>query len=304
MDSISDPPDSQEKEIDLTQGGTYSNGTGALAIQLSAHIKAFDNVTDTILINLGTLLRNRLMKTGDVEEGSATYSKMIKESSKEMVIEVSKELQEFIKTIYQAYTQTKIEKPFLLLYCPAYEKVLPASVLRPATGQRLMLQEACASMVKEITGSGLNKNISIGDLSVRYLPITNQVSVSRTLIYLIRGLRNRQQVLMVSHQPVDWHICDVVKNMVLLESHTGKYKHPDQFGEKAFGVELPFLPSTHAVLGDKVLIKPVLTPKQKKELLELAESQQWDLRTSEFVSDSIRKKGWLEVKIESYFKAR
>jgi len=304
MDNTSNNPGLKDPDIDLTQGGTYSNGTGALAIQLAAHIKVFGNTTDTLLINLGTLLRNRLMKTGDAEEGSAAYMQMIKESSKEMVVEVSKELQEFIKTIYQAFSTTKIEKPFLLLYCPAYEKILPASVLRPASGQRLMLQEACTAMIHEIGKSGLNKNISIGDLTVRYLPITNPVSVSKTLTYLIRGLRNRQQVLMVSHQPIDWHICDVVKNMVILESHTGNYKRPEQFADKAFGLEVPFLPATHAVLGDKVLIKPAITPKQKKELLELAESQQWDLRTSEFVSDSVRKKGWLEVKIEAYFKAR
>jgi len=299
------PLSEKPKTEDLTLGGQYSNGTGALALQLTAHIQAFGCRTDTILINIDTLLRNRLGKIGDdYAKDSPNYNKMIERSARDMVVEVAKELEVFVKTIVKAFQQTRIQKPHLILYAPAYEKVLPKDILRPATGQRLMLQQALEGMIGEIKKSKLNRDITIDGVTVRYLPITERTSIPRTLVYVIRSLKNRQQVLMVSHQAIDWHICDVVKTMVLLESHTGNYKHPDQFGQKAFGCDIPFLPATHAVLGDKTLILPVIKGKDKTTLMELADKQQWHMRTTEFVSDAIRKNGWLTANIESFFKAR
>ena len=299
---LSEKPAAKE---DLTQNGTYSNGTGALAVQLSAHIQALGCQTDTLLINIDTLLRNRLMKTGDrFEKGSDNYNKMLERSAAEMVYEVSKELKEFVKTIMQAYHQTRIEKPYLLLYCPMYEKILPKDILRPAEGQRLMLQKARDEMLREIKKSGLNRDVTVEGLTVRYLPIEQRTSIPKTLVYVIRSLKNRQQVLMVSHQAIDWHICDVVRNMVLLESHTGNYKHPEQFSQKVFGNDIPFMPATHAVLGDKTLIIPTVKGKDKQTLLDMAINQQWHMRTSEFVATAIRGSGWLNSNIESFFKAR
>lgn len=298
---LSDKP----KTEDLTLGGKYSNGTGALALQLTAHIQSFGCQTDTILINIDTLLRNRLGKIGDeFAKDSFNYNKMIERSAHEMVVEVAKELEVFVKSIIKAYQQTRIEKPYMLLYAPAYWKILPKEILRPATGQRLMLQQALDGMIAEIKKSKLDRDITIDGVTVRYLPMVEKTSVPRALVYIVRRLKNKQQVLMVSHQAIDWHICDVVRNMVLLESHTGNYKHPDQFGQKAFGCDIPFLPATHAVLGDKSLIVPAIKGKEKNELMDLATQQQWDMRTTEFVSDAIRRKGWVNASIESFFKAR
>lgn len=296
-----------ETEEDLTQGGKYSNGTGALAIQLSSIVQSFGAgfFIDTILINLGTLLRNRIEKIGDnYEQGTSAYEKMITTSANTMVEGVAKELQEFIRTIVQAYSNTKIEKPYLLFYCPAYERILPLAMLRSINGQRKMLQQAVDRMIQEIQKSGLNRDVVVDQLTIRYLPMIEKTSVPRTLVNVARSLKNRQQVIMVSHQAIDWHICDVIRNMVLLESHTGKVKKPDQFGEKAFGVDLPFLPSTHAALGDKTLIQPAVSGKIKDELLALAESQKWSIRTSEYISSSIRSKGWITLTAESFFRTR
>src|SRR5574344_1490913 len=124
MKQVDRPLGEKNQVEDLTQGGKYSNGTGALQMQLEAHIKAFDCKTDTILINLGTLLRNRLEKTGDkFEKGSANYNKMIERSASEMVKNVADELQIFVKSIWNAYNQTKIDNPYILFYCPSYEKI-------------------------------------------------------------------------------------------------------------------------------------------------------------------------------------
>lgn len=303
--SFDKPLSEKPKTEDLTLGGKYSNGTGALALQLTAHIHSFGCTTDTLLINIDTLLRNRLGKIGeDHEQGSFNYNKMIERSAREMVVEVAKELEVFVKTIVKAFNDTKIEKPHLFLYAPAYEKILPKDILRPATGQRLMLRQALEGMISEIKKSKLNRDVTIDGVTIRYLPMEDRTSIPRTLVHVVRSLKNRQQVLMVSHQAIDWHICDVLRNMVLLESHTGNYKHPDQFGQKAFGLDIPFLPATHAVLGDKSLILPVIKGKDKQALIELAAQQQWELRTSEYVSDAIRRKGWVTPSIESFFKAR
>lgn len=306
FDRAIDTPLSEKSKVeDLTLGGKYSNGTGALALQITAHIHSFGCSTDTLLINIDTLLRNRLGKIGeDFEEGTFNYNKMIENAATTMVAEVAKELEIFNKTIVKAYNDVKIDKPHLILYAPAYEKILPKEILRPATGQRLMLSQALNGMIKEIKKSKLDRDVTIDGVTIRYLPIENKSSISRTLVQVIRSLKNRQQVLMVSHQAIDWHICEVARNMILLESHTGNYKHPDQFGQKAFGMDIPFLPATHAVLGDKTLILPVVKGKDKQTLVELATQQRWEMRTGEYVSDAIRRKGWIIPSTESFFKAR
>ncbi len=302
-----DRPLSQKSQPeDLTQGGTYSNGTGALQMQLEAHIKSFNCKTDTILINLGTLLRNRLGKIGDkFERGTPNYNKMLQTSSATMIKEVATELQSFVKSIWAAYHTTQIDKPYILFYCPAYERILPKEILREANGQRLMLQMAVDGMINEIHKSKLNRDVKVEGLTIRYLPMVDRTSIPRSLVYIVRSLKNRQQVLMVSHQAIDWHICDVFKTMVLLESHTGNYKHPDQFAQKAFGMDdVPFMPATHAILGDKSLIEPVISGKDKEKLIQMSLDQNWGMRTSEYVADRIRAMGWVKPNIESYFKAR
>ena len=300
------PLSEKSQPEDLTQGGMYSNGTGALQMQLEAHIKSFNCKTDTILINLGTLLRNRLGKIGDkYEKGTPNYNKMLQSSSASMIKEVADELQNFVKSIWEAYNTTRIDKPYILFYCPAYEKILPKDILREANGQRLMLQMAVDGMINEINKSKLNKDTKVDGLTIRYLPMVDRTSIPRSLVYIVRSLKNRQQVLMVSHQAIDWHICDVFRTMILLESHTGNYKHPDQFAQKAFGIDdIPFMPATHAVLGDKTLINPVITGKDKEKLIQMSVDQNWNMRTSEYVADRIRAMGWVKPNIESYFKAR
>ena len=87
-------------------------------------------------------------------------------------------------------------------------------------------------------------------------------------------------------------------NITLLETHTGKTKTKDQFytkfhklGENSLA-SIPFGQETLFIMGDRLLVKPLIISARRK-LLELANSRQWTYKTSinsirsEIVRDTI-----------------
>lgn len=74
-------------------------------------------------------------------------------------------------------------------------------------------------------------------------------------------------------------------NITLLETHTGKTKEKDQFytkfhklGEQNLA-SIPFAEETLYIMGDRLLVKPLLITVRRK-LLELANSRQWTYKTN------------------------
>ena len=97
-------------------------------------------------------------------------------------------------------------------------------------------------------------------------------------------------VALISHAPLDHHIGARIRNVKILESYTGKLK---PISDSKFRLDkegrVPFLSITHVVLGDKVLIKPMVKNKARRELLEEAGKDKWITRSVEDIRFRIAK---------------
>lgn len=87
---------------------------------------------------------------------------------------------------------------------------------------------------------------------------------------------NSDPAAIITHCPIDLHIHRMISNLSLLERYTGRIQGPSQFGHKlnkdGF---VPFNLYTHRVFGDSVHLKPMVSGKDKKALLKVAEEKSW-----------------------------
>ena len=94
--------------------------------------------------------------------------------------------------------------------------------------------------------------------------------------------------LLVSHVCSDFHLYRVFKDFTLLESYTGAFKYPADFGKKVFGDEnVPFNKYTHLLLGDKWYIKLQLDNKSRNALKKYAASHNWKVLPDKAILEQI-----------------
>jgi hypothetical protein len=94
--------------------------------------------------------------------------------------------------------------------------------------------------------------------------------------------------LLISHVCSDFHLYRVFKDFTILESYTGRFKGPREFGKKVFDSDVvPFNKYTHLLLGDKWYVKCQVDNKIKKEVKKRAESGQWNLLPDKSVLEQI-----------------
>lgn len=94
--------------------------------------------------------------------------------------------------------------------------------------------------------------------------------------------------LLVSHVCSDFHLYRVFKDFTLLESYTGAFKYPYDFGKKVFGDEnVPFNKYTHLLLGDKWYIKLQLDNKSRNTLKKYAANNNWKVLPDKAILEQI-----------------
>lgn len=97
-------------------------------------------------------------------------------------------------------------------------------------------------------------------------------------------------ISLISHIPLDFHLASRVRNLLVFESYTGKVRPWDEI---RFRIDkdgfIPFNSTTHGVLGDRVLIKPLVSGKVKREILAKAKEDKWLSRTEEDIRHRIAK---------------
>src|SRR5574344_131947 len=94
--------------------------------------------------------------------------------------------------------------------------------------------------------------------------------------------------LLISHVCSDFHLYRVFKDFTLLESYTGAFKQPKEFGKKVFGDEsVPFNKYTHLLFGDKWYIKLQLDNKSRKLLKEHAAKNNWSVLPEKTILEQI-----------------
>lgn len=231
-----------------------------------------------VLINMQTLLRNLLSENIDGPHAI----KMLE-----------KEVQYIVSILTPTLKRnTGQHKPYILFYLFDYYTMLSGWQLRPNTGQR----EKMARLVRLllVQKERYFKNGQVGN--VNGIPIYAHCRTAsgntphQYLFNIIQDISASRSLCMMSHQVVDWHLYILLREFALVNCFTGNVITPKEMSEKAFSdryMDLPFRPGTHRLLGDKPLVKPLLTPKQKMELLELSEKDDWKHKSAEYISKKI-----------------
>lgn len=94
--------------------------------------------------------------------------------------------------------------------------------------------------------------------------------------------------LLISHVCSDFHLYRVFKDFTLLESYTGAFKTPTEFGKKVFGDEnVPFNKYTHLLLGDKWYIKLQIDNKSRNILKQHAADKNWSVLPDRVILEQI-----------------
>lgn len=234
-----------------------------------------------VLINIQTLLRNII--SDKVDDGA--------------VLDKLKQEIRYITTILAPHLarNSKGVKPFIMFYLFNYLPMLSGHQLRPDSALRKKITEQVINIFKDV-----DKQFGSGNLGERdgvqifafHDDLPGNLPHSKLFEWVSRNSHNRN-LCMVSHQAIDWHLYMFVNNLALVNSYTGETVTPKQFSEKCFGdkfADMPFYVGVHRLLGDKHLLSPLLTPKGKRELLELAEKEDWKLHSASYIKKQIEEK--------------
>ena len=115
----------------------------------------------------------------------------------------------------------------------------------------------------------------------------------------IKEMKNNHNVLMLSNHPVDYHVGSVSHTFRIVRSYTGQIVKYKQLGATVFkNPNMPFNIYTHALFGDKEDVKCTLSPNDKAQLIQLAEEEEWSLKTKDYIRDRLYKLG---IKVPTSF---
>lgn len=170
----------------------------------------------------------------------------------------------------------------VVVYFPDYSHV-EKDILKDQTGKTLELFALYKKFLSRYSGRDemIKKTehilcywVSAGPASYPHRDVSRKF---RSIVGDARAIYSSgDKIALISHIPLDYHIGGRLRNIALLESYTGKLRPQKEFNLKLNKDGLiPFTTTTHVVFGDGVLIKPMITPKIKKLLLEHADREKW-----------------------------
>ena len=245
---------------------------------------------DVFLLNAITIARN-------------CYDKKL--SKVDVLRAMKKDINQFISYV-QGYFQEQrelIEKPYVIVYLPEYK--LKDTYLRVLSEEKQKILDIAKYFFKNVcTIPPTIKKIYGGTLYLTKLG-TNTFPL-KELYYLIThtgdvGVERimQRRYLLVSHIPLDFHLQNYLTNkLYILESYTGKIKNISELGKKVFKEDgVPFNQYTHLLLGDSVLVKPLVYRKEKKLILELANKNHWNSKPLAVILGDIRRTKVVPVEI-------
>jgi hypothetical protein len=184
----------------------------------------------------------------------------------------------------------------VIVYFPDY-KHIPKELRRDHTGRTAELLAAYKTFINR--HSGHNKEISrldftrcfwvdAGDAAYPHKEVARkfrEIASHPTSLY-----STGDPICLLTHVPLDYHIASRLRGINVLESFTARLRTPYEFKLKLDSEgHIPFMSSTHAVLGDDVLLKPQVSPKIKKQILEAAKKDRWETRGEDDVRNRISK---------------
>ena len=174
----------------------------------------------------------------------------------------------------------------VIVYFPNYHKV-PKEIVRDMTGQKLEMWNLYKSFLNRYNAIDAQVRkidhcrcffIRAGDGAY---PHKEVISKFRTITVHPHSLyTSGDPIGLITHIPLDLHMSYRLRNINLIESYTGKVRLPIDFRLKLDKEgRVPFNSVTHVVFGDDELIKPMVSHKLKKDLLEAAVKDRWLTRS-------------------------
>lgn len=207
-------------------------------------------------------------------------------------------------SIYLSHTVSALagrRKASVVIYFPNYQwvekEILKQEHLREVTGTK---QTLYTRYLQFLSKERNHDEIVLDYEHVRtyFMFVGNATYPHKEVAYKLRNLVSgnnslyvsSDRIALVSHVPLDYHIQGRVRNVHLLKSYTGELLGSDQFKTVLDkDLRIPFNTTTHLTFGDPVLIKPWVTPKVRKALLEQAEKERWNTRSEEDIRARISK---------------
>ena len=201
---------------------------------------------------------------------------------------------------YLSKTMTNFEKTKwvpVLVYFPDYSKIKKTLLRDLGPGAEDMMKAYKLFLKRALDGDGTIKEMAHS--KCQFVSATSEVFPFREVADKFRKFASQRDSLytsgnkvgVLSSMPIDYYLMLRVRNIELIESYTGLLKDPRDFGRKLDKKgNLPFNPTTHAIFGDAVLIKPFVTGKDRKELLEEAEKDRWFSKSEGDIRSRIARK--------------
>lgn len=267
-----------------------SLGSQPIVDKLDECINTREYPADTILLNLGTLVRNcssnEVVKQAieeDKERGLETLR-----PGQVLYTELINEMNNMIEYICQLFNNnTLVHNPTIITYFADYSAFIPEDVYRKPTDSKRAIT-ICNQMIIDRLKHNKKQAVKLEKVTVREVPMLDTRPSWRWLYDVLGSVKNNHDVIMISHHPSDYHIGPYCRTFRVLRSYTGKVIWYKDLNDGIFGTSsLPFNQYTHAILGDKEDIKPSIRGASKDTLLEIAENEEWSLKTQEYIYDKL-----------------
>ena len=261
---------------------SYSMGTAPIIQTLLNTLHGRLNKYDTVLINFSTLVRNNCNKEDTIKELTAKSKK-----------EISDVMTTVIDHIKRSF---RVKNPAIVGYIGTYEEYLPQQLLRINPTNRLIYA------VTKSLGEDIRRNKEFNTEMIDGVQITQAfISGKRGPIHLglkkvLENIHNNRRCLVISSYPLDYHLQSFksfVPVFTVLNSYTGELVEGRKLSEKVFkNKSIPFNVYTHALLGDSKSFKGSVSRTEKKKLIQLANSEIWNLRSTEHIRRSLQTNGF------------
>lgn len=279
-----------------TENARFGFGTSIAVDSFFKTITTQRQLKELVLaVNIQTLIRNALSAFTFVDgkkiENQATKGLDVNgvvSKVQSYVVEIANEF----ATICSA--QYKDRNHHILFYMVDYTKQIPKEFQKESKSDSAWRLTAASQAFARVMppGDQTSGNVQMHVRMANQMKVPSYKGIAEVLKTFVKY---DVDVHLISHMPLDYHISTYCgRKGFLYRSHTGEVVKllPSDLGKTVFHEEaVPFYPLTHVLLGDKYLIKGTLTGKNKSTFIELAKTNRWNLRTSDYIAGKVREYG-------------
>ncbi len=298
---VPEPEDEQPEEDNLLDDFSLKGDTGygtdsLIKILRELPNRSSNNIFDTILINVMTIIRNNATLERDDRE------------IKKYTMDDTLNLVNACAAYQEEMSHLLNGNPMVVFYLPDYSWVPDLHMRKPSplkikinkvlseiiTDDNLKVKKQIRSYqgkstIYELYAGG--KEMPPHKSIMRFINQINTLGVVDTNTQL-------SNYLLISHCPIDYHLLLNYRRMMILESFTGELIPPKRLGFKVFKNNfVPFNSVTHLLFGDPVQVKPMAQRKNRKLIMDMAAKQSWNVRTPPEIAKMVGDSGQVDSRI-------